>query len=98
MEKKKEITIGAAVLAILLLLILIFQILGLYRSYAYYITTGAESLPIYSIWEVQNRIPLYQWPFKDFYQLTLYNFGFYYTYAFTLNLLHAHGPEILLYV
>jgi len=94
---ESQITIGTAPLGFLLLLILILQIRGLFLNYAFYITTGVESIPVYSIWEVQNGMPLYQWPFRDNYQLTLYNFGFYYTYAFVLNLLHAHGPEILLY-
>jgi hypothetical protein len=59
--------------------------------------TGSESLPVYSIWEVERGYPLYQWPYKDHYQLTLYNFGFYDSYAFLLNLAHVRGPEILLY-
>ncbi|HEV3271019.1 MAG TPA: hypothetical protein VGZ93_02455 [Candidatus Methylacidiphilales bacterium] len=93
----RPILAGAVVLACLLALILVLQVHGLYRNYAYYITTGSESLPVYSIWEVQEGHPLYQWPYKDFYQLTLYNFGFYYSYAFVLGLFHIHGPEILLY-
>ncbi len=93
----KAMVFGAGILALLLLAILLFQLCGISHHYQYYITTGGETHCIYGIWKVQEGHPLYAWPNKDFFQLTLYNFGFYHLYAGILNLLHAHGPEIMLY-
>ncbi len=93
----RAILFGGGLLAILLLIILFLQLRGIWLHYQFYITTGIETPVAYGIWKVQEGYPLYSWPTKDFYQLTLYNFASYYLYAKVLNLLHVHGPEIMLY-
>ncbi len=93
----RPMIIGAGILALLLLAILLLQLRGICRHYQFYIITGGESQCVYGIWKVQEGHPLYAWPNKEFYQLSLYNFAFYYGYANVLNLLHAHGPAIMLY-
>jgi hypothetical protein len=93
----KAIILGAGALSLFLFIILVLQLRGIARHYQYYITTGTETFCVYGIWKVQGGHPLYAWPNRDFYQLTLYNFGFYHLYARILGLLHARGPEIMLY-
>src|SRR5580704_10385518 len=93
----RPIIIGAGILALLLLAIVLLQLRGICMHYQYYIITGGESQCVYGIWKVQEGHPLYAWPNKEFYQLSLYNFAFYYLYAEVLNLLRAHGPGIMLY-
>ncbi len=83
-------------LAILLLTILIIQLRALSFGYAYNDTTGGETQCVYSIWKAQEGCPLYAWPNKEFFQFTIYNFGFYRIYAGILNFIGAHGPNIML--
>ncbi|HZR26135.1 MAG TPA: hypothetical protein VFA59_21235 [Vicinamibacterales bacterium] len=45
-----------------------------------------EGPGIYAIWKVQHGFPLYEWPTRPFFALTLYNFLFYKTYAWVLRL------------
>lgn len=45
-----------------------------------------EGPGIYAIWKVQHGYPLYEWPTRPFFGLTLYNFLFYVTYAWILRL------------
>jgi hypothetical protein len=41
----------------------------------------AEGPVLYAIWKVRNGYPLYEWPTRPYFTLTLYNFLFYRTYA-----------------
>lgn len=93
----RAMAFGAGILSLFLFAILFLQLRGIALHYEYYVTTGCESFCVYDIWNVQGGHPLYAWPNKDFYQLTIYNFAFYYLYAKALNLLHAHGAQIMLY-
>lgn len=94
---RKVVVVGIGALAVLLLAILLLQLRGIVQHYEFYTTTGGETQSVYGIWKVQEGHPLYEWPNKDFYQLTLYNFGFYHLYAGALSLLGARGPSIMLY-
>ena len=89
--------LGLGSLSCILLAILVLQLRGIWLHYQYYVTTGGENLSIYGVWKVQEGHPLYAWPDRDFFQLTLYNFGFYYLYADILGFFHARGPLIMLY-
>jgi len=44
-----------------------------------------EGPGIYAIWKVQHGYPAYEWPTRDFFALTLYNFLFYQSYARLLS-------------
>jgi len=92
----KLMIFASGLLAILLLTILIIQLRAINHGYAYNDTTGGETQCVYSLWKVQEGHPLYAWPNKEFYQFTIYNFGFYRLYASILSLLGAHGPELML--
>jgi hypothetical protein len=87
----------AACVALIPLLVIVVKLLsGVFNFYDLYLTTGGESFPVYSIWKLQNGHPLYEWPNRDFYQLTLYNFGFYYAYAYLLSIAGFSDQSILL--
>src|SRR6266850_1346097 len=47
----------------------------------------SEGPGLYAIWKVQHGHPAYEWPTRDFFALTLYNFLFYESYARILALL-----------
>jgi len=79
-----------------LLFILIKLLSAIFSHYDLYLTTGGESFPVYSIWKVQNGHPLYEWPNKGLYQLTLYNFLFYHVYGHALSHLGFINQDILL--
>lgn len=91
------IALGCGVLAVLLFIILALQLRGIWLHYPFYSITGGENQVMYGIWKVQEGHPLYAWPYKDFFQLTLYNFASYHLYAKILLLFHVHGPQIMLY-
>src|SRR3989442_1406636 len=59
-------------------------------------TTGYESLMAYSVWKIQNHLSLYEWPQREPFALTLYNYLFYALYEHLLNCLRASGVGILL--
>ena len=59
-------------------------------------TNGYESLMAYSVWKIQNHLSLYEWPQREPFALTLYNYLFYALYAHLLNCLRASGVGILL--
>jgi hypothetical protein len=46
-----------------------------------------EGPGLYTIWKVQHGYPAYEWPTREFFALTLYNFLFYQSYAQMLSLL-----------
>src|SRR5437870_12122317 len=63
---------------------------------AFYPINGWESLMAHSVWKIQNHLPLYEWPQREPFALTLYNYLFYALYAHLLNCLRASGVGILL--
>ena len=62
-----------------------------------YVTSVTEEFSVYAIWRVQNGFPLYQFPYEGNYILTLYNFMFYYFYAYALSIFGVENEGILLY-
>ncbi|MEW6737953.1 MAG: hypothetical protein AB1489_42140 [Acidobacteriota bacterium] len=62
-----------------------------------YPTTGTEAISIYNIWKVQNGHILYEWPNRDNYAFTVYNYLFYYTYAHVLAVLGIGGKDLVFY-
>lgn len=93
----RAVVFGSGVLALLLLVILTFQLCAIWQHHAFYMTTGGEGFSVYGIWKVQEGHTLYEWPNQEFYQLTLYNFGFFHLYAFLLKAMNVGGAEILLW-
>ncbi len=59
------------------------------------ITEGREGPSIYAIWRVVHDRPLYQWPDREPYGLTFFNFGFYHAYAAISKLFHADAETLL---
>jgi hypothetical protein len=56
---------------------------------------GGDSLMAYSIWKGMHGLRYYEWPFRFPFNLTLYNYLFYETYAFALKLAGIWDAEIL---
>jgi hypothetical protein len=50
-----------------------------------------EGPGVYAIWKIQHGYPAYEWPTRDFFALTLYNFLFYQSYARILAVLGISG-------
>jgi len=67
------------------------------RAGALYPTNGSESLMAYSLWKVQHGFPLYEWPNRNSFSLTLYNWLFYYLYASLLSGLRMSDARLLVY-
>lgn len=59
------------------------------------IADGREGPNIYALWRVLHGYPLYDFPNREPYTLTLYNFGFYYFYAAILRVLGIDGEGLL---
>src|SRR3954462_11344141 len=66
------------------------------RCWHWEITDGREGPGIYALWRVLHGYPLYEWPHRPPYSLTLYNFGFYYFYAGVMRLLGVNDEGLLL--
>lgn len=58
-------------------------------------TTGFEEFCLYNIWKAAHGFPVYEWPQRDTYLLSFYNFGFYRVYAAWTKLWHADGPQMV---
>jgi hypothetical protein len=56
-----------------------------------------SSLAIYPVWKVIHHLPVYEWPFSYPFSLALYNYLFYYSYAFFLRLAGASGAGIMMW-
>jgi hypothetical protein len=55
----------------------------------------AEGPVLYALWRVQHGYPLYEWPTRPVFTLTLYNFLFYETYATVTRLLGAFDGRMI---
>ncbi|MFY9852622.1 MAG: hypothetical protein WAK26_01940 [Terracidiphilus sp.] len=56
-----------------------------------------SSLAIYPVWKAVHHLPVYEWPLAYPFSLSLYNYLFYYTYAFFLRLVGASGADIMMW-
>jgi hypothetical protein len=54
-----------------------------------------SALAIYPVWKGVHHLPIYEWPLAFPFSLALYNYLFYYTYAFILQLIGATGAGIM---
>lgn len=52
---------------------------------------------LFGVWRGIHHVPVYSWPLKYPYTLALYNYLFYFSYAFLLRLLGATGAGITLW-
>lgn len=85
------------VFAILNLAVFLVRFISVLHYGALFPTTGGERLAIYPVWKAVHHLPVYQWPLQFPFALALYNYLFYYTYAFYLKLAGAGGADILLW-
>jgi len=53
--------------------------------------------PIYAVWKAVHHLQVYEWPLAYPYSLALYNYLFYYTYAFFLRAVGATGAGIMMW-
>jgi hypothetical protein len=58
-------------------------------------TEGREGPGIYAIWRLLHGYPLYEWPNRPPYTLTLYNFGFYHFYAAVMRVFGVNDEGLL---
>ncbi len=58
-------------------------------------TEGREGPGIYAIWRLLHGYPLYEWPNRPPYTLTLYNFGFYHFYAAVMRVFGVNDEALL---
>ena len=61
-----------------------------------YLYVHAEGPVLYSVWKLRHGFPLYEWPARPFYALTLYNFLFYATDAAVLGGLRVSNEGMLM--
>ncbi len=83
---------SAAVLDALILAIRVADI----RRFGQQLYIYAEGPVLYSIWKVQHGYPLYEWPTRPSFALTLYNFLFYETYAAIFTALGVSNQAMLM--
>lgn len=74
-----------AALDVLILAIRVSDVVSFGRLHLF----PAEGPVLYAIWKVRNGHPLYEWPTRPYFTLTLYNFLFYQSYAAILALLRV---------
>lgn len=87
---------SAAVLifAVLNLAVFLVRMLSVMHYGTLFVTTGGESLTIYSVWKGMRHLPVYEWPFKYPFSISLYNYLFYDTYIVILRLIGAWDAGI----
>ena len=64
-------------------------------SYGRLVLFPAEGPVLYALWKVQHGHPLYEWPTRPVFTLTLYNFLFYETYAIVTRALRAFDGDMI---
>jgi len=77
------------------LVVFYLRVASVVRCWHWEITDGREGPGIYAIWRLLHGYPLYEWPNRPPYSLTLYNFGFYYFYAGVMRLLGVNDEGLL---
>ena len=75
----------------------IVRLLSIIRYYGVFVTTGAEGINFYNIWRVINRHPLYTNPWLPPFNVTLYNFGFYWSYGLLARVIGVNDAGIMLF-
>jgi hypothetical protein len=86
--------------ALLVLLVLLDAAVAAIRiggilSYGRLILFPAEGPVLYALWKVQHGYPLYEWPTRPVFTLTLYNFLFYDVYAWITRALGAFDGALI---
>jgi len=86
--------------ALLILLVLLDAAVAAIRiggilSYGRLILFPAEGPVLYALWKVQHGYPLYEWPTRPVFTLTLYNFLFYDVYAWITRALRAFDGDLI---
>jgi hypothetical protein len=71
---------------VLNLAVFFIRMLSVWHYGALFATSGGESLMIYSVWKCMRHLPVYEWPFRYPFSLSLYNYLFYNSYAVLLRL------------
>ena len=66
------------------------------RVGALFTSTGTEEAPIYSVWKVVHRYPLYESPLSGNFGLGLYNWLFYVLYGTLIRALGFDGKSLVL--
>ena len=76
-----------AVLAFVLLNLAVYfiRMLSVWHYGTLFGTSGGESLMIYSVWKGMRHLPVYEWPLRFPFSLSLYNYLFYGTYSVFLR-------------
>jgi hypothetical protein len=93
-----ELRVAAVLVFVILnLAVFLLRLNSVWRYGALFPTTGGERLVIYPIWKAVHHLPVYEWPLQFPFALALYNYLFYYTYAFYLKLVGAWGADILIW-
>ncbi len=59
-----------------------------------FFTTSGEQFCVYSIWKLIHSHPVYEWPQKEWYSLSLYNWLIYYFNGWACMLFHVDGMGI----
>lgn len=77
------------------LAVYLIRIVSVWRFGALFFPTTAESPMIASVWRCMNHQPIYSWPYKFPFSLSLYNYLFYRAYAAALSLIGAGNAAIL---
>ena len=83
------VALAAAVFAV--------RVVSILATWRLTITEGGEGSQIYGVWRAIHGHPLYEWPIRDHFTLTPYNFLFYRTYGALLHVAHVDGEGILLW-
>jgi hypothetical protein len=79
----------------LLIVIFAMRCEGTVRRGQLFDPTGFQGPSIYGVWRVQEGYSLYEWPNREHYTLTFYNYLFYYSYAWLLKLAAVRGEAIV---
>jgi hypothetical protein len=89
--------LAAAVLLFVILNLAVFllRVVSVWRYGALFTTSGAEPLVIYPVWKALHGLPVYEWPLQYPFSLSIYNYLFYFGYAFFLRLAGTWGAEMM---
>jgi hypothetical protein len=95
--KRRITAFSLALLATASLIPTFVRVISFFKEGHLFPTTGGTGHAIYSVWRMMHGYPLYEWPDREPFALTLYNYLFYFLYSKWMLITGAQDTQIIIF-
>jgi hypothetical protein len=81
--------------AILNLAVFLINVISVWHYGALFSSGGNSGVTLYPIWKEIHHLQIYEWPLTYPFSLSLFNYLYYFTYAFFLKVVGASDPSLM---